>query len=192
MTTIIPAYASQLPPLGGQEISPVFDYPEDDHRIRTRLIVVIIVLGVLVSATLIAGTAYTYSMFHTYSMFTEISRITTYDSADDKGEYVVSSFRISDTPLSRADVPSEVVRAQGATILAIRNALQSAPEADRVIVQGWLPVEDEYGVVTDMSVVNFTYFKKTLRDTSWDLVEKIEVWGMADAGTLLPTKSWAR
>lgn len=186
MTTIIPAYASQLPPLGGQELSPVFDYPEDDHRIRTRFIVAIVVLGVLVSATLIAGTAYTHSAL------TEISRITTYDSADDKGEYVVSSFRISDTPLSRADVPSEVVRAQGATILAIRNAIRSATEADRFIVQGWLPVEDEYGVVMDMSVVNFTYFKKTLRDTSWDLVEKMEVWGIADEGTLLPTKLWAR
>lgn len=59
-------------------------------------------------------------------------------------------------------------------------------------MQGWLPVEDEYGVVMDMSVVNFTYFKKTLRDTSWDLVEKMEVWGIADEGTLLPTKLWAR
>lgn len=159
------------------------DYPEYRTSVTLIAVAVASVVGILIGAltqTVVGAVT---------SALSSPAAISVYDYNDDDVHGVVARFRVQRESENNA---ATIAQAKTSTIEALRAAMASGKDTSRVVVQGWLPVTDDYGVITDTAVVNLTYTNETMRRVHLDTIPEDSVWSIADEGTVLPEPLWSR
>lgn len=115
---------------------------------------------------------------------------------DESGDIFLAQFEVGEETLPRGSFHDAVDFAQRMTLRSLRGLEDRHParisQDQRYSVQGWLPVKDDFGVITDVAVVNLMYYGITISRIHFDTVPVDAVWNLADDGTVLPTQMWAR
>lgn len=164
----------------------MLNYPESRRSLVPLVVTASVVLGVIIALIAAAGTH--YALTRTVAL----PAVSISEVEDDNGAFMVARFDISTARVERSEADKVIARAKKTTVVALRTAQVSGNEVSRVVVQGWLPVVDDYGVITVTAVVNLTYTPTTLRKIHLDTVPTDSVWSLSDAGTVLPLPLWSR